>query len=684
MPAFLLSQIVHRQNDMSLLGKIESTSGTSSPATPEVRGDAYRKSGLIAQAIQAYLEGVIHPAPAGLCLKLARSYEEIQNYAEASRWALAIVDSGDDFTAWQNGWSLFRRVASKANRPIVRKAKVALLGSYTTTQFGAMLCFAASRFGIAVDLYESHYGQFQQEIIDPASGLYAFRPEIVLLAVHEKDLRLPEYSQHPEADIRQEVGRWTALWKMVEERSGARVIQHNFALPCEIPAGHLATRLSGSRYMMAQAVNAGLGRAAANSVSLVDCERLSAYIGKQRWCDPRYWNLSKQAVALEAVPLLARHTAAVMAAALGASRKCLVLDLDNTLWGGVIAEDGLAGIRLGNGVEGEAFVAFQEYLLRLKEKGVILVVCSKNNHADAIQPFEKHSEMRLKLGDIALFLANWESKPDNIRRIAKTLQIGLDSLVFVDDNPVEREIVRKFLPEVDVIPLPEDPSYYLRALSQYLLLETSAFTAEDSQRTDQYRARAQILELETSAGSIEDFYRGLQMQAIVAPFDAEQLPRIAQLIGKTNQFNLTTRRHGMAQLEECMQDAHCVHLALRLRDRYADHGLVSLMIARQQGAVLDIDTWLMSCRVIGRTVERTMLAHLCRRAAQLGCATLQGTYVPTEKNAMAADAYAKCGFELLHRNDGHEIWTYDLPSKGMLTNEFVKSVQSWEFADGAG
>lgn len=668
---------------MSIAMKSSPLPDLPSHVSPEARGDAYRTKGMWEQAIQSYLEGVSYPASGSLCLKLARSYEQVGNYEEACRWALAIVDSGDDFTAWQNGWTLFQRAASKVEKTTVRSAKVALLGSYTTTQFGAMLCLAARRLGITVDLYESHYGQYQQEIIDPRSGLYAFGADMVILAVHEKDLQLPEFSQRPEEDIQQEVSRWTRLWKLVGERSHARVVQHNFALPCEVPTGHLATRLPGSRYMMAQAVNARLGEAAANAVSLVDCERLSAFIGKQRWCDPRYWNLSKQAVALEAIPLLARHTAAVMGAALGLSRKCLVLDLDNTLWGGVIAEDGLAGIRLGHGVDGEAFVVFQEYLLRLKEKGVILVVCSKNNYADAIQPFEKHPEMRLKLADIALFIANWESKPDNIRRIAKTLQIGLDSLVFVDDNPVEREIVHKFLPEVDVIPLPDDPSYYLRALSQYLLLETNSLTAEDSQRTDQYRARAQILELETAAGSIEDFYRSLHMQAIVAPFDESQLPRIAQLIGKTNQFNLTTRRYGLSQLEAFMQDATCVHLALRLRDRYADHGLVSLIIAHQRGTILDIDTWLMSCRVIGRTVEATMLEHLCRRAADLQCTALHGTYIPTAKNAMAADAYAKCGFDRLRQDEGQEIWTYDLLAKGMITNQFVKTVESWELFDGA-
>jgi FkbH-like protein len=668
---------------MSVASRIASLQQAAPPVTPEARGDALRKEGLVEQAIQSYLEAVSSQLSASLCLKLARSYDQIKNHAEACRWSLNIVDAGDEFTAWQAGWTLFERNALKAERPAIRSAKVALLGSYTTTQLGAMLRLAAARLGIQMDLYESHYGQYQQDIIDPKSGLYAFGPDIIVLAVHEGDLHLPDYSSTPDEEVRKEVNRWTALWNLVGQRSRARIVQHNFALPCEVPTGHLAARLPGSRYMMTQAVNARLGETAGSAVSLVDCERLSAFVGKQRWCDPRYWNLSKQAVALDALPLLAKHTAAVIGADLGLSRKCLVLDLDNTLWGGVIAEDGLAGIKLGQGVDGEAFAAFQEYILKLKRKGVILAVCSKNNYADAIQPFEKHSEMRLKLQDIALFIANWDSKPDNIRRIAKTLQIGLDSLVFVDDNPVEREIVRKFLPEVDIIPLPNDPSYYVRALSQYLLLETSSLTAEDSGRTDQYRARAQIMELEAAADSIEDFYRSLNMQAAVEPFDESHLPRIAQLIGKTNQFNLTTRRHNMSQLESFVRDGSYVHLALRLRDRYTDHGLVSVMIAQRQGEILDIDTWLMSCRVIGRTVETTMLEHLCRRAMQLGCVSLRGTYIRTQKNAMAADAYAKHGFERLSHDEGQEVWMYDLQTKGPIANPFVTSVESRELPDGA-
>jgi len=668
------AQMAHRMSDQSH-DRIRDTAALTA------RADELRKSGKAGDAIPLYLEALSDPPQAGLCLKLARSYEELGNIPEACRWALTVVDADDDFTAWQTAGRLVQRYANVSG-PKLRSAKVALLGSYTTAQLGQMLSLAASRRGICIEVQESQYGQYEQEIIDPNSRLYAFDPDFVVLAVHEGDLRLPEYSAAPEESIRSEVARWTSLWRTVKERSRARVVQHNFALPCDVPAGHLAARLPGSRYMMAQAVNARLGEEAGNAVSIVDCERLASFVGKARWFDPRFWHLAKQAVALQAVPVPARHTAAVIGADLGLSRKCLVLDLDNTLWGGVIAEEGLAGIKLGNGVDGEAFVAFQEYILKLKHKGVILAVCSKNNHADALQPFEQHPEMRLKREDIAVFVANWEPKPQNIRRIAQELGIGLDALVFVDDNPVEREAVRQFVPEVEVVPLPDDASYYVRALSQCLSFETSSYTQEDAARAEQYRARAQIRELEATAGSIEEFYQSLHMQAIVAPFDALHLPRIAQLIGKTNQFNLTTKRHGMPQLESFVSDPTCVHLYLRLRDRFADHGLVALVIALQEGAVLDIDTWLMSCRVIGRTVEATIMEHVCRRAEALGCTSLRGTYVPSEKNAMAEEAYAKLGFDLASRAGGRATWTYDLSAKGPIVNQFIKTVDAWEVADG--
>ena len=626
--------------------------------------------------------------PAGpLCLKLARAYRQRGDASLACRWALRVVDGGDDFAAWRGAAALLRTTAPESAPPPLRTARLAIVGSYTTTQFGELLVLAARRLGIALAVYEAPYGQYRQELLDPASGMHRFAPDVVLLCTHHGELALPAHAPaaDAEAEVGAEVARWTALWRA----AGTAVIQHNFAAPYEQPLGHLASALPGSRAAMTPAVNAALGAAAGaagGAVSIVDCERLSALFGKGRWFDPRYWHLSKQAVALDALPLLARHTAAVLAARLGLSRKCLVLDLDNTLWGGVIGEDGLGGIRLGGAPEGEAFVAFQEQILALKSKGVILAVVSKNNEADAREPFERHPEMRLRLADVASFVASWEPKSDGIRRVATQLGIGLDAIAFVDDNPAERQIIRELLPEVDVLPLPAEPALYGRALADYLGFETSAFTAEDANRTAQYRARAEGARLAADAGSIEDFYRGLRMQALVAPFDPVQLPRIAQLVGKTNQFNLTTRRHGLAELRALMDDPRCLHLSLRLRDRFADHGLVGVIIGvgDDAGETLDVDTWLMSCRVLGRTADAEMLAQLSRRAAARGYQWITGTYRPTPKNGMVRELYASYGFERAGADaDGATRWRYDLTTRGPVRNEYIEAVETWRDSDDA-
>jgi FkbH-like protein len=653
---------------------IPQTDPIAMAASDTAHGDELRRSGRIEQAIERYLAAAqaAETPTAGICLRLAQCYERLGNPGSAWRWAMATTDGGDDFPAWHAAAAILARCAAGAPRA-ARSSKLALLGSYTTTQFEPLLRLVARRCGIDLEIYSGAYGQYRQEILDPHSGLYRFDPDFVLLAVHEGDLALPELSASPAAEVEAELRRWTTLWDTVTSRSRARVVQFNFAQPSELPLGHLAARVPGSRYMMTHALNARLGEAARTAVLMVDCERLSSLFGKDRWFDPRYWHLSKHAVALEALPLLARHSAAVLAAATGLSRKCVVLDLDNTLWGGVIGEDGLDGIKLGHGVDGEAFVAFQKYLLRLKEKGVVLAVCSKNNEEEARLPFERHPEMRIKLDDLALFVANWKSKPDNIRTIARTLGLGLDALVLVDDNPAERAAVRQALPEVDVITLPADPTQYVRALSRYVLFETGAYTAEDGSRQEHYRQRQRAESLEAASASIEDFYRSLEMQAQVAPFNEVDLPRVIQLIAKTNQFNLTARRPGLAEVRDLMRDPGTVHFSLRLRDRFGDHGLVSLLIARLRGDDLDIDTWVMSCRVIGRTVETTMLEELCRRGPELGCRRLRGTYVRTEKNAPAADVFRRLGFELEREDAGSSVWIYDFSTRGPIRNEFIQA-----------
>jgi FkbH-like protein len=652
----------------------------SASASLVAQGDELRKTERHQEAIDCYLAAAkdVEIPSASICLRLGRSYEQLGDWANACRWALTVVDSADEFSSWQAASTILQRCISHRAMAPRRSIRIALTGSFTTTQLAQMIKLAAARLGVLATIYESPYGQYEQELIDEKGPLYAFVPDFIILAVQERDLRLPQYTDVPDEEIATEVDRWAKLWELVAKNSKARLVQYNFALPVEWPMGHLGARLPGSRYMMTRAVNARIGERAGNSVSLVDCDHLSALFGKQRWCDPRYWHVAKQGVALDALPLLSRHTAAVIAADLGLTRKCLVLDLDNTLWGGVVGEEGLAGLKLGDGPDGEAFVAFQEHILKLKDKGVILAVCSKNNEVDAKEPFEKHPEMRLKLKDFAMFVANWQSKPDNLREIAKALDLGLDSLVFVDDNPVERAVVRKLIPEVDVISLPADPAYYTKALSDYLMFEASTFTQEDAKRTDQYRSRAQMIQLKASATSLDDFYHSLSMKAYIAPFDDFHLPRIAQLIGKTNQFNLTTRRHGMPQLQAFLKDDSCLHFHLRLRDRFADHGLVGLMIALRQGDTVEIDTWLMSCRVLGRTVEATMLQYLFEQALKVGCTSVRGIYIATAKNSMAKDVYAKYGFKLVEDQGSSSVWSYDLISNPPVKNEFIEVVQSAE------
>ncbi|MCC6239319.1 MAG: HAD family hydrolase [Phycisphaerales bacterium] len=650
---------------------------TSTTQQVIAQGDELRKAGQTQQAIEAYLQAAssTEVPEAALCLKIARCYSQIGDDDNVRHWAMASLDDGDDFLTWQGVTGLVKKYFAGSWSGFQRQARVAILGSYTTVQFKQMLAVAAIKYGIQLELYESDFGQYQQDIVDPDSRLYRFDPQFVILATHAGEVHLPDFTDDPTAALERETARWVGLWQRLRQRSKAKIIQHNFALEEAVAMGHLATRLAGSRYNMMQQLNHRLAMAAGNDVAMVDCQRLSSLIGQWRWFDPKYWNLSKQAVSLQALPLLARHTAAVLASELGLSRKCLVLDLDNTLWGGVIGEDGMGGIKLGQGSPvGEAYIAFQEYLLQLKNKGVILTVNSKNNDADAREVFQKHPEMRIKLDDIAVFVANWQPKPQNVQHIAKVLNIGIDSMVFVDDNPVERQAMRQFLPQVDTIVMPTDPSLYVRTLSNYLLFETSSFTREDAARAQQYHARAQIAELEQSAGSIEDFYRSLQMKATVKPFDRFSLPRIAQLLGKTNQFNLTTRRHGAGELEKFMADPACVHYALTLRDRFANHGLVSLIIAFKRGDILDIDTWLMSCRVIGRTVEAELLSQLTHQALAMGCKTIQGTYIPTAKNAMVQDIFAKFGFTRTAEDHGTTVWQYDLTRQAPITNDFIEKV----------
>ena len=600
---------------------------------------------------------------------------------QALRLLLRVTDISESYPDWQAAAVLADRITRKLKpSPSMRTLSVWIANSYTVTQFTPLLRLAALRNGIALNVQEGTYGQFQQEILDPDSPLYQHKPECVLMAVHSRDLAFPEFSDDPDLEISREVERWRNLCSTIVDRCGARVVLHNFANPDSSPYGHLARHLPGSRFSMICRLNDILAREATEAVSMVDCEWLSSSVGKQDWFDARYWHVSRQAYAFSALPLLARHTSAVLAASVGLAKKCIVLDLDNTLWGGVIGEDGVNGIRIGSSdPEGEAYQEFQSYLKSLKQRGILLAISSKNNLNDAREPFQARPEMILTLDDFASFQANWDIKPEALQAISKELNIGLDSIVFVDDNPFERETVRRLLPDVETIALPRDPSGYQAALASLPLFETVKITREDSDRTALYKMRSHGLEASRQAGSIEEFLSSLEMQAQITNVGETNLPRVVQLIAKTNQFNLTTKRYSFLDVSNLIQDQSYGMFCLNLKDRFGEHGLVSVLGYRQRDGMLDVDLWLMSCRVIGRSVEKVMMDHLIEVAQTLSVSTIRGQYLRTQKNSLVEDLYIRLGFQP-GENLNDDVRSYDLDVSRWSQNNVHIKVEMKEIA----
>jgi len=560
-----------------------------------------------------------------------------------------VATETDDLTTWLAADRLLGQLWQRADGHdappgLRRTVRLALLSSHTSGQLAVALRVAALAHGIRLEVHETPYRAYEEQVHDPTSALYAFGPDVVALVIDRRDLHLPPISDDPVVDVAAEVSRWTRLWQVLQERTGARIVQTTFVPPTDDPYAGLAFASPGGRVAMIRRLGLELAAAAPDGVHLVDAETVAARVGEAQWHDPRYWYHSKHAVGLAALPTLATAILDVTASALGLGRKVVVLDLDNTLWGGVVGEDGVGGIQLGSGAAGEAYVDLQAWLKELTRRGMLLAVVSKNNPDDAREPFERHPDMRLTLDDIVAFEASWDDKPLAVQRVAAHLDLGLDALVFVDDNPVEREAVRQALPQVGVVELPAAPTEYLRTIARFPGLQAVALTHEDTRRTAQYRARAQAGAFAAQAGSREDFLAGLELAATIEPLDEVNAQRIVQLIGKTNQFNLTGRRHSAADVQRLAGVDRAVVWGMRVRDRFDDHGLVAALVAVPDGDDLVVDTFVMSCRVIGRTVEQSLLVALAEHARDAGFARLRGDFVPTAKNTPSRDVYRSSGF----------------------------------------
>jgi FkbH-like protein len=533
---------------------------------------------------------------------------------------------------------------------LLPRERLGLVGSATLDHLVPAIRVAALRRRLWVDVHCGGYGQYRHEILDPGSALYRFAPRTILLSIAAAhaapDLPPDADVEQVEAALAAVIDEIRTLWTRARTELTATVIQQTFLNVTEPLFGSFDRLTAASPWRIVERLNDLLGEAArADGVALLDVAR----DGRDAWFDTARMLQAKQEIAPQAAPPYGELLARVLGAQRGLSRKCLVLDLDNTLWGGVLGDDGVENLVLGQGsAVGEAHLALQHYAGSLKQRGVILAICSKNDPAKAEEAFSAHPEMHLKRADIAAFVANWDDKAHNLQAIARQLNIGIDSLVFVDDNPAERARIRQALPGVAVPELPADIAGYTRRLAAAGYFEAIGFTAEDRQRAADYAQNAQREALLGSVQTMDEFLQGLQMTCVYGPIATVDLPRVTQLINKTNQFNPTTRRYSTEQIVELLAAPGTLSLQLRLRDRFGDNGLVSVLVLRSPDddrESLEIDTWVMSCRVFGRQLERAALNFIVESARRAGVREIIGIYTPTAKNSVVSDLYEKLGFQ---------------------------------------
>jgi FkbH-like protein len=540
--------------------------------------------------------------------------------------------------------------------------RLAVLSNSTPDFIVPALIATAPRHGIVLEVIQAAYDQVAQEALTLDSKINRSRPDAVLLALDFRAFPLkltPGDSVVSSATVQSVIDYLSLLCKAIKANSGAPCIIQTLAPPVELLFGSLDCAIPGTIRNLISEINERLTELARGSGDIVlDVASLAETVGLADWHNPQLWNLAKLSFSEEVIPLYADHVARTVAAMRGKSRKALVLDLDNTVWGGVVGDDGVDGIQIAQGdAKGEAYLTVQRFALDLRRRGIALAVASKNNDEVARAPFLKHPDMLLKLEHIAVFQANWSDKATNIQAIAKELSLGLDAMVFMDDNPVERGLVRQLLPEVAVPELPEDPAYFVRTVAAAGYFEAVTFVSEDLKRASYYQDNAKRAELQKTVGGVEAYLASLDMTITFQPFDATGRERIVQLINKSNQYNLTTHRYNDPDLTSFENDPGVFTLQVRLADTFGDNGMISVVICRPGEAdAWEIDTWVMSCRVLGRKVEYMVLRELVERARAAGIQKLIGVFRPTDRNQLVVDHYEKLGFTKSAEDSGVTRW----------------------------
>ena len=531
------------------------------------------------------------------------------------------------------------------------KVSVCIMGDVATQFLAQSVKGYGYECNLNLNVVDIDYNQIDIQTMDADSELYASNSDYILIYMSTE--KLYEKFCHTDIELRDKFAELHIEYiKTVHDRISSnvnsKILQFNFIEINDNIFGSYSNKVPVSFIYQIKKLNYLLNEYAitAKNMFIIDLSSLAVKYGYDFILDEKYYYSAKMTLSIKGLPYVAKSVIDVIKAISGSIKKCVILDLDNTLWGGVIGDDGLGGIQIGELGAGHAFSDFQAYFLELKKRGIILAVCSKNNEDTAKEPFNSHPEMVLRLSDIAVFVANWEDKASNIKYIKETLNLGYDSLVFIDDNPFERNLVKSVLPEVTVPDMPEDPALYLSYIRSLNLFETASYSSEDIGRTEQYQAEIGRKSLEASYSNIDDYLKSLEMQAEAKVFDEFHYSRIAQLTQRSNQFNLRTIRYTEADIEKISKDGNYLTIYFTLKDKFGDHGLISVVIMKKLDSdTLFIDTWLMSCRVLKRGMEEFIINKVIDTAAKNRYKTVQGEYIKTAKNAMVEKIYEKLGFK---------------------------------------
>ena len=563
-----------------------------------------------------------------------------------------------------------------------QKIKLAILGDTSTQLITQAIKGMGIEYAIDIELYEADFNQIDHQVFDPVSEMYRFNPDVVLIFESTHELLQKYNKTYTSSKNDGQIDRMNfaennlmSIKKIIstlQNKTHSKIIFCNFTEEDDRVFGQFAVKVDEAFIHQIRKLNILIQDLAKKTGNLYICDLsfVQNTIGRERFWSPSIYISTEMVVSMEALPYFAYSVIQIIRTFQGHFKKCLIVDLDNTLWGGIIGDDGIENIQIGPLGIGKAYTEFQYWIKKLQRRGIILVVCSKNTESIAKEPFEKHPDMVLKLSDIAVFIANWENKADNIRKIQHILNIGFDSMVFLDDNPFERNMVKEKIPQITVPELPEDPALYLDYLYGLNLFETISYSGEDSQRTQQYQKEAERMVFQESFTNEEEFLKSLNMTSETKSFDKFTIPRVAQLSQRSNQFNLRTIRYTEEDIDRIAKSDEYFTFSFTLSDKFGDNGLISVVILKKQdNKTLFIDTWFMSCRVLKRGMEMYVLNTIVDLAKENGYKILIGEYIPTDRNEIVENHYKDLGFY----SAGNNLWTLDVDTFERK-NTFIRKI----------